>query len=310
MKTLNFCKILFLITVFLISDKIIATEKKDEKSKEVKKEKKEDKKEGKKEDSVYNSSLVGGLKFRSIGPAYTSGRIADIAVNPGNQSEWFVAVASGHIWKTVNNGTTFEPVFDNYGAYSTSCVVYDPNNPNVIWAGTGENNHQRALGYGNGVYKSIDGGKNWKNMGLKDSRQIGKIFIDPRNSDAVYVAAEGSVWGPGGDRGLYKTLDGGKTWKKILEISENTGVNNIIMDPRNPDVLYASSEQRRRHVFTKIGGGPETAIYKSVNAGETWDKLTSGLPGGDMGGIGLAISPVNPDIIYAIIEAAGDAGGF
>lgn len=263
-----------------------------------------------KEDSVYNAALVSGLKFRSIGPAFCSGRIADFAVNPKNHSEWFVAVASGHIWKTVNNGTTFEPVFDNYGAYSMGCVVIDPNNPHVVWVGTGENNHQRSLGYGNGVYRSNDGGKSFKNMGLKDSRQIGGVLIDPRNSDVVYVAAEGSVWGPGGDRGLFKTTDGGKTWKKVLEISENTGVNNVIMDPRNPDVLFATSEQRRRHVFTKIGGGPETAIYKSYNAGETWEKLTSGLPGGDMGGIGIAISPVNPDIVYAIIEAGKESGGF
>ncbi|MEI6899369.1 MAG: glycosyl hydrolase [Bacteroidota bacterium] len=316
MKVSVTLRIVFLVCLFLASSVLFATGKKDDKSKEVKKEvkkeKKEDKKEDKKskEDTILNSGVVSGLNFRSIGPAFTSGRIADFAVNPKNKSEWFVAVASGHIWKTTNNGTTFEPVFDNYGAYSTSCVVYDPNNTFVLWVGTGENNHQRSLGYGNGVYKSIDGGKSWTNMGLKDSRQIGKILIDPRCSNTVYVAAEGSVWGPGGDRGLYKTTDGGKNWKKILEISENTGVNNIIMDPRNPDVLYASSEQRRRHVFTKIGGGPETAIYKSTNAGETWDKLTSGLPGGDMGGIGLAISPVNPDIVYAIIEAAGDASGF
>ncbi len=259
---------------------------------------------------TLKSSNFGGMKWRSIGPAFTSGRIADFAVNPARKSEWFVAVASGHVWKTVNNGTTFEPVFDNYGAYSIGCVVIDPNNSNVVWIGTGENNHQRALGYGNGVYKSVDGGASFQNMGLKESRQIGKILVDPLNSDVVYVAAEGSVWGPGGDRGLYKTTDGGKTWKKILEVSENTGVNNVIMDPRDPNVLYASSEQRRRHVFTKIGGGPETAIYKSVNGGETWDKLTNGLPGADMGGIGLAISPVNPDIIYAIIEAADDASGF
>lgn len=268
------------------------------------------KKEEKKGDSIYNSALVGGLKFRSIGPAFCSGRIADFAVNPKNSSEWYVAVASGHVWKTVNNGTTFDPVFDNHGAYSMGCLAIDPNNTSVVWVGTGENNHQRSLGYGNGVYKSCDGGKSFTNMGLKDSRQIGKVLIDPRNSDVVYVAAEGSVWGAGGDRGLYKTTDGGKNWKKILEISENTGVNNVLFDPRNPDVLYASSEQRRRHVFTKIGGGPETAIYKSVNAGETWDKLKSGLPGGDMGGIGMAISPVNPDIIYAIIEASKDAAGF
>lgn len=259
---------------------------------------------------TLKSATFSGLKWRSIGPAFTSGRIADFAVNPLKKSEWFVAVASGHVWKTVNNGITFEPVFDNYGPYSIGCVVIDPNNPNIVWVGTGENNHQRALGYGDGVYKSVDGGGSFQNMGLKESRQIGKILIDPLNSNVVYVAAEGSVWGPGGDRGLYKTTDGGKTWKKILEISENTGVNNVIMDPRDPNVLYASSEQRRRHVFTKIGGGPETAIYKSTNAGETWDKLTNGLPGADMGGIGLAISPVNPDIIYAIIEAADDAGGF
>ncbi len=267
-------------------------------------------KEGKKEDSVYNSALVSGLKWRSIGPAYCSGRIADFAVNPNNHSEWYVAVASGHVWKTVNNGTTFEPVFDNYGAYSMGCLAMDPGNPSVIWLGTGENNHQRSLGYGNGVYKSCDGGTSWTCMGLKESRQIGKILIDPRNTNVVFVAAEGSVWGPGGDRGLYKTTDGGQNWKKVLEISENTGVNNVIADPRNPDIMYASSEQRRRHVFTKIGGGPETAIYKSTDGGETWNKLTSGLPGGPMGGIGLAISPVNPDVLYAIIEATPDASGF
>jgi len=263
-----------------------------------------------KKDTLLTSATVDGLKFRSIGPAFASGRIVDFAVNQKNHTEWYVAVASGHIWKTVNNGTTFTPVFDNYGSYSIGCVAIDPNNSNVVWAGTGEGNHQRSLGYGDGVYKSIDGGKSWKNMGLKESRQIGKVLIDPRNSDVVYVAAEGSVWGPGGDRGLYKTTDGGKTWKKVLTISENTGVNNILMDPRDPNVLYASSEQRRRHVFTKIGGGPETAIYKSTNAGETWDKLSSGLPTEDMGGMGLAISPIDPDVIYAIIEAAGDAGGF
>lgn len=261
-------------------------------------------------DSLVNSGLVSGLKWRGIGPAFTSGRIADFAVNPNNHSEFYVAVASGHIWKTVNKGITFEPVFDNYGAYSMGCLAMDPNNSNVVWAGTGENNHQRALGYGNGVYKTVNGGKSWENMGLKDSRQIGMIAIDPRNSNVVYVAAEGSAWGPGGDRGLYKTVDGGKNWEKVLNISENTGVNNVIFDPRNPDVLYASSEQRRRHAFTKIGGGPETALYKSEDAGKTWRKLTDGLPGEHMGGMGIAISPQNPDVLYAIIEAANDAGGF
>jgi photosystem II stability/assembly factor-like uncharacterized protein len=269
-------------------------------------------KKNKKEEAndTIKSGQVSGLKWRGIGPAFTSGRIADFAVNSCNPSEYYVAVASGHIWKTVNNGTTFDAVFDNYGAYSMGCLAMDPNNHHVVWAGTGENNHQRALGYGNGVYKTMDGGKSWKNMGLKESRQIGKILIDPRNSDVVYVAAEGSVWGPGGDRGLYKTTDGGNTWERVLEISEHTGINDMVMDPRNPDVIYASSEQRRRHVHTKIGGGPESGIHKTTDGGKTWKKLKSGLPGGDVGGIGLAISPVNPDVVYAIIEAAGESGGF
>ena len=270
---------------------------------------KKDKDDTKKSDTL-KSSDVSGLKLRSIGPAYTSGRIADFAVNPDNPSEYYVAAASGHIWKTTNNGTTFSPIFDHQGAYSIGCLKMDPKNHNVIWAGTGENNHQRALGYGDGVYKSVDGGQSWKNMGLKDSRQIGMIAIDPRCSNVVYVAAEGSAWGPGGDRGLYKTTDGGKNWEKILEISENTGVNNVVIHPENPDMLFATSEQRRRHVFTKIGGGPESAVYKSTDAGKNWRKLTSGIPGVDKGGMGIAISPVAPHPIYLIVEAQLDKGGF
>ncbi len=271
----------------------------------------EAKRKNKEKDSdTIKSSIVSGLKFRSIGPAFASGRIADFAVNPKNPGEYYVGVACGHVWKTTNNGTTFKPVFDNYGTYSIGCVTMDPDNHNVIWIGTGENNHQRALGYGNGVYKTVNGGKSWENMGLKDSRQIGMIAIDPRDSDIVFVAAEGSVWGPGGDRGLYKTTGGGKTWKKVLEISEHTGVNNVIIDPVDPDIMYATSEQRRRHVHTKIGGGPETAIYKSTDGGENWRKLKKGLPGVDMGGIGIAVSPVDPNVVYAIIEAAEDKGGF
>jgi photosystem II stability/assembly factor-like uncharacterized protein len=266
--------------------------------------------ESAKKESALTSDVFSGLKFRSIGPAYTSGRIADFAVNSNNPKQYFVAVASGHIWKTDNAGITWAPVFDSYGAYAIGCLAMDPTNANVVWAGTGENNHQRALGYGDGVYKTVDGGKTWKNIGLKNSRQIGMILINPKNPDTVYVAAEGSVWGPGGDRGLYKTTDGGLNWKKVLNISENTGSNCAVMDPRNPDVIIASSEQRRRHVHTKINGGPETAIHKSTDGGVTWRKITSGLPSVDMGGIGLAISPVNPDVVYAIIEATGDEGGF
>ncbi|NOX45889.1 MAG: glycosyl hydrolase [Chlorobi bacterium] len=287
--------------LMLSSSNLMAEKKKD-------KDKEEDKEEVKSD--TIKSGEMSGLKFRSIGPAFTSGRIADFAVNPDNPSEYLVAAACGHIWKTTNNGTTFKPVFDNKGAYSIGCLARGPVNHNLIWAGTGENNHQRALGYGDGVYKSTDGGNSWKNMGLKESRQIGMIAIDPRDENVVYVAAEGSAWGPGGERGLYKTVDGGENWEKILEISENTGVNNVVLDPRNPDVIYATSEQRRRHVFTKIGGGPESNIHKSTDGGKTWKKLTSGIPKVDKGGMGIAISPVNPDVVYVIIEAAMGKGGF
>ncbi|MFA6597617.1 MAG: glycosyl hydrolase [Ignavibacteriaceae bacterium] len=256
-----------------------------------------------------NSGTFSGLKFRSIGPAWNSGRIADFAVNPANTSEYCVATASGNLWKTTNDGTTWSAIADTL-PYSLGVVKLDPNNANVVWVGSGENNHQRALGYGMGVYKSTDGGQSWAFMGLKDSRQVGGIVIDPRNSNVVYVAAEGSVWAPGGERGLYKTTDAGKTWNKVLNISENTGVNNIAFDPRNPDVLYATSEQRRRHIFTKIGGGPETAVYKSTDAGATWEKIMKGLPSVDLGGTGLAVSPVNPDIIYLSLEAAEKSSGF
>ena len=256
------------------------------------------------------SSLFSGLKWRSIGPAFTSGRIADFAVDPDNHSRFYVAAASGGIWKTDDDGTTFKPVFDHHGAYSMGCLAMDPNNHHVVWAGTGENNYQRALGYGNGVWKTIDDGKTWKNMGLKKSQHIGKILIDPRNSDVVYVAAEGSAWGPGGDRGVYKTTDGGKTWKKVLNISENTGVANMCFEPGNPDVIYAGAEQHRRRSFGAIAGGPESAFYKTTDGGKTWKKLTNGIPAVDKGGMALAVSPANPDIVYVMFQASNGKGGF
>ncbi len=257
-----------------------------------------------------NSQLVSGLKFRSIGPAFTSGRIADIAVNPYNHSEFYVAAASGGVWKTTNGGITFRPIFDNQGSYSIGCVAIDPNNPHVVWVGTGENNFQRSVGYGDGVYKSLDGGKTWKNMGLKESEHIGMIAINPKNSNIVFVAAEGPLWRSGGDRGLYKTTDGGKTWKRVLYVDEYTGVNGVYFDPRDPNVMYATTTQRCRRFWTKIGGGPGVGIYKSEDGGETWRKLTNGLPSGWKGEIGLAISPVNPDVIYAIIYGEEKNGGF
>jgi photosystem II stability/assembly factor-like uncharacterized protein len=268
------------------------------------------KKDAKKDEGKMKSSTFSGLSFRSIGPAFTSGRIGDIAVDPTDHDTWYIAVASGNVWKTTNAGTTFAPIFDGEGSYSIGCVALDPKNPLVVWVGTGENNSQRSVGYGDGVYKSVDGGKSWTNVGLKNSEHIGKILIDPTDPNVVWAAAQGPLWSAGGDRGLYKTTDGGKSWKKVLEISPNTGVSDIVMDPRDPNVVYASAYQRRRHVWTLIDGGPESAIHKTRDGGATWEKLTKGLPKEDMGRIGLALAPSRPDTLYAIVEAADRKGGF
>ena len=257
-----------------------------------------------------SSSTLSGLKFRNIGPALTSGRIIDFAVNPDKPHEFYAAVASGGVWKTINAGITYTPIFDKQGSYSIGCITLDPQNPHVVWVGTGENNGQRSVGYGDGIYKSTDGGKSWKNMGLKTSEHIGKIIVHPENSDVIFVAAQGPLWSAGGERGLYKSTDGGKTWEISLETSEHTGVSDIVMDPRDPDVLYAATWQRRRHVHTWISGGPESAVYKSTDGGETWNKAMKGLPSGDVGRIGLAISPINPDYVFAIVEADAKRGGF
>lgn len=300
MKTKSLIIAIFLALIFIIPGLEVNAQK----------EKRSKKKSAKTEKQFeLNSKMLKIFKFRSIGPAAYSGRISDLAVNPDNTSEYYVGVASGGLWKTINHGTTFKPIFDKQSVYSIGCLAMDPNNSNVVWVGTGENNTQRNLAYGDGVYKTTDGGKSFTNMGLKTSSQIGKIMIDPRNSNIVYVAAQGQAWGPGGERGLYKTTDGGKSWNRILEIGDYTGVSDIEMDPRNPDILYAASHQRERRVYSKIDGGPESAIYKSVDAGANWTKLTSGLPSGDVGRIGLALSPVNPDIIYAVIELPGNKGG-
>src|SRR6266581_4475372 len=256
-----------------------------------------------------STPTFNGLKFRSIGPAFTSGRVIGFAVEPNNPSHFFVASASGGVWKTVNHGTTWTPVFDQEGSYSIGAIALDPKNPLTVWVGTGENNSQRSVSYGNGLYRSDDGGKTWKNVGLKSSEHIGRIAIDPKDSNIVYVAAQGPLWGPGGERGLFKTTDNGKTWKNILNISENTGVTDVVIDPQNPETVYAASYQRRRHMFTLIDGGPESAIYKSTDAGGTWNKLRAGLPTTEMGRIGLAISPVDSNVIYATIEAADRKGG-
>lgn len=253
-------------------------------------------------DSLKNIPLTG-LKFRGIGPAITGGRIVAIAVNPANHSEYYIGAGHGSLWKTTNNGITFSPVFDNQNSYAIGAIAIDPVNPNVVWVGTGENNNQNNVIYGDGIYKSEDGGKSWKNMGLKTSEHIGGIVIDPGNTDIVYVAAYGSLRNKGGDRGVFKTTDGGKTWENVLHISDYTGVYEIHMDPRYSNILYAVAHQRMRKLYTGVYGGPESGIYRSTDSGKTWQKLKSGLPSEVVGRIGLAISPVNPDVLYAIVES-------
>ena len=257
-----------------------------------------------------NSGLVSALKFRGIGPALMSGRIGDIVVDPVKRSTWYVAACSGGVWKTVNSGVTWKPIFDGQGSYSIGCLAIDPNDRFTIWVGTGENNSQRSVGYGDGLYKSTDGGLSFKKVGLENSEHIGKILVHPKDSDTVYVAAQGPLWKSGGDRGLYQTTDGGKTWQKSLHIDDDTGINEIHMDPDNPEILYATAYQRRRHTWVLIDGGPSSGIHKSIDGGKTWYTINRGLPGVDKGRIGLAVSPINPEVLYAIVEAAEDQSGF
>lgn len=263
--------------------------------------------------TVNNGALkdaVSGLKLREIGPALMGGRIADIAVSATDKSTWYVAVGSGGVWKTTNSGVSWNPIFDEQPSYSIGTLALDPNNHNVVWVGSGENVSGRHVGWGDGVYKSNDGGVTWLNMGLKKSEHIGKILIDPRDSNVVLVAAEGPLWSSGGDRGVYKTIDGGESWNLVLKIDKNTGVTDIEFDPSNPDVVYAAGYQRRRHTWSLLAGGPKSSIYKSIDNGESWREITTGLPKGDMGKIGLAVSPANPELVYATIEANDTEKGF
>ncbi len=253
---------------------------------------------------------LSGIELRAIGPALPSGRIADIAIHPRDPSTWYVAVGSGGVWRTRNAGTTIEPIFDGESSYSIGTITIDPAEPQVVWVGTGENVSGRHVGFGDGVYRSLDGGATWRNMGLESSDHISRILIDPRDSKVVYVAAEGPLWSSGGERGVFKSTDRGATWEAVLEISAETGVTSLEMDPENPDVLYAAAYQRRRTVWSLLAGGEESGIYKSTDAGATWRRVTRGLPDGDMGKIGLAVSHTTPGTVYATIEAKPDEAGF
>jgi len=248
------------------------------------------------------------FNLRNVGPAFLSGRIADIKTHPENESVWYVATGSSGVWKTVNAGTTWTPIFEDQPSYSTGCITLDPSNPDVVWVGTGENVGGRHVAYGDGIYRSDNGGTTWKNMGLKKSEHISEIIVHPDNSDVVWVAVQGPLWTSGEERGLYKTTNGGTSWKRVLGNDQWTGVTDIMIDPRNPQILYAATWDRHRTVAALMGGGPGTALYRSDDGGENWTKLTEGLPESNMGKIGITISSQNPDVVYAAIELDRKSG--
>ena len=259
--------------------------------------------------SAAAAGPLDSLHFRPIGPASMSGRISHLAVYEANPSIFYVGTAHGGVWKTVNNGTTFEPQLQDQGLMSIGAVAVSQSNPDLVWVGTGESNNRQSTSWGEGVYKSSDGGKTYANMGLRSSRHIHRIAIDPRDHNVVFVAATGSLWGPGGERGVYKTADGGRTWKRVLEVDDDTGANDVVMDASNNKVLYASTYQRRRTAWGMNVGGPGRGIWKSTDGGETWTRLANGLPSGPLGRIAVDVSRSRPNILYALIEGPAAAGG-
>lgn len=258
--------------------------------------------------SPLSSATFKGLELRNIGPAFMSGRISDIAIDPNDESVWYAGVGSGGVWKTVNAGITWKPTFDKQSVYAIGAVALDPQNSSTVWVGTGENVGGRHISFGDGVYRSLDGGNSWENMGLPTSGHISEIIVHPTNSNVIWVAAQGNLWKKGGERGLYKSVDGGKSWTQTLGDDEWVGVTDLVIDPRDPNVLYAATWQRHRTVAAYFGGGPGSGIHKSVDGGDSWAKLTTGLPKEDMGKIGLAISPIQPDVVYAAIELSRRKG--
>ncbi len=247
--------------------------------------------------------LIKNLSWRNIGPSNMSGRITDIDALDDDYRFVIVASASGGVWKSTNAGTTWEPIFDDYGASSIGAVAMFQPNPDIIWVGTGEPNNRNSVAWGDGVYKSTDGGESFTNVGLEDTHQIARILTHPTDPDIVYVGAIGHLWGYSGDRGVFKTTDGGESWQRILYRDEKTGCSDLVMDPTNPDVLYAGMYQRLRRPWHFNSGGPNGGIFKSTDGGRTWNKLTNGLPTGDTGKIGLAICRTNPQVLQAFVEA-------
>ncbi len=251
---------------------------------------------------VISEEHLQGLTLRSIGPAVMGGRIDEIAVDQARPWVIYVGTASGGLWKTTNNGTTWKPIFDDQGTASIGAVSLAPSDPEIVWVGTGEANNRQSSTFGDGVYKSLDGGATWSHMGLRDTQHIGRIRVHPTNPRVVYAAALGHLWGANAERGVFRTSDGGKTWEKVLFVDSDTGVVDIAMDSRNPDVLYAAAYQRRRTAFGFNGGGPGSGLYKTTDGGDNWRRLDSGLPEGPLGRIGLDVYRSDPRIVYALVQ--------
>jgi photosystem II stability/assembly factor-like uncharacterized protein len=249
-------------------------------------------------------SATANLKMRAIGPAIMGGRIDDIAVADTSPKTIYLGAAAGGLWKSTDGGMTWTSLFDHQPNPSIGAVAVAPSNPSVVWVGTGEANNRQSASWGDGVYKSTDGGQTWSHMGLEDTQAIGRVVIDPTNPDVVYVAAVGHLWGPNPERGLFKTTDGGKTWNKVLFINDDTGVTDVAIDPQSPTTLYAATYERRRTAWGFNGGGPGSGVYKTTDGGATWTKLTKDLPEGDTGRIAVAVYRKNPNIVYALIQNA------
>ena len=256
---------------------------------------------------VPDHPLLRPFQWRSIGPVGQGGRVDDIAVRPDDPHTYFVGFATGGLWKTTNNGTTFTPVFDTYGTHSVGALALAPSNPDILYVGTGEANNRQSSSFGEGVYKSVDGGETFSHVGLRETQSVARIVVHPDDPGVVWVAANGHLFGPNPERGVFKSSDGGGTWDKVLYVDENTGATDLVIDPSNPNTLFAAMFEHQRTVCCFVGGGPGSGIWRSNDGGESWTRVEeSGLPRGTMGRIALAMTPADPNVVYAQIEVAAD----
>ncbi|HEX9972521.1 MAG TPA: hypothetical protein VGD14_10675, partial [bacterium] len=257
----------------------------------------------------FDPDLFAGMKARSIGPAGMSGRIGDIEAVVSNPNIIYVGAATGGVWKSTNGGITWKPIFDDQPASSIGAVSVFQTNPSIVWVGTGEGNPRNSVGVGNGIYKSLDGGESWKYLGLEKTDKIHRVVLHPTDPEVAYIAALGTTWGENPERGVFKTVDGGKNWKRILFVDEKTGCADLVMDPGNPNKLFAAMWEHRRYPWFFKSGGPGSGLYFTYDGGENWKKITNkeGLPEGELGRIGVAIARNNPDVVYALVEAKKSA---